>query len=190
MDGSRNGWRGKKNLGRKIISFDLWRIPNLHNFILTIVKIAFRESFYFLLNGRFVLNDERDEIRVLSILITITEKETGRYVDSNEVKKEKGEGEEGEEGRWTRRNVEKEKSTISLRPNCPAYFRSSFGSRRFHHDNGRAAKRIFTRKRSHEITISALLIPRVTRANNTYFFPFYLSSVSDWTSPFRFHGCK
>lgn len=47
-------------------------------------------------------------------------------MNSNEVKKkEKGEGEEGEEGSWTRRNVEKEKSTISLRPNCPAYFPAS-----------------------------------------------------------------
>lgn len=106
MDGSRNGWRGKKNLGRKIISFDLWRIPNLHNFILTIVKIAFRESFYFLLNGRFVLNDERDEIRVLSILITIAEKETGRYVDSNEVKKEKKEKKvDGRGETWKRRRA-------------------------------------------------------------------------------------
>lgn len=64
------------------------------------------------------------------------------------------------------------------------------GSRRFH-DNGRAAKRIFTWKRSHEITISALLIPRVIRANNTYFFPPLLSFLRfRLNGPFRFHGYK
>lgn len=39
----------------------------------------------FLLNDhRFLLNDGRNEIRVLSILITITEKETGREFERGE----------------------------------------------------------------------------------------------------------
>lgn len=93
---------------------------------------------------------------------------------SNKMKEEEEEGRGGEgEGSCTTWNLQKQKNR-SLYDRIVRHTSVLQAGSRSCTDNDRAAKRIGTRKRSHQTTTSTLLILRVARANNIYLFPISL----------------